>query len=89
MPVEKEPQKSIKMTEKGYERLNKLKEILSEYYQKRFSMDDAILWLILRSDKAIMDLRKELEARKSEIQNVIENPLEVKTALDREIQLVD
>jgi hypothetical protein len=81
MEVENHVQKTIKVSSKGYNRLEMLRDMLGEFYQKKMSFEDAILWLIVKSAIPIHDLNNQLTNRRNELRS-IDNPLEVRTALE-------
>lgn len=84
MEVEKQVQRTVKLSEKGYDRLEMLRDMLGEFYRKKISFDDAIMWLVIKSAIEIHGLNSQLITRQNELRD-IDNPLEAKTAFE-EIQ---
>ena len=81
MPVEKSLQKSVKITPKAYNDLELLKHILTEFYRKKFSSDEALLWLFMMARDPIDKINKDLAERAFRLRQ-IENPLYSKNIFD-------
>ncbi len=72
---------TVKLTEQGYNRLARLKELLRKYYRESFSFEDTIHWLIVKSEIEIKKMAGELKLRDQDAEQA-RNPLKVKTILD-------
>ena len=64
MSVEKPKQKSVKITPKIYDDLEMLKQMLTEFYQKRFSSDEALSWLFIMAHDSVNKINDEASGQR-------------------------